>query len=63
MPLYEYVCQKCERRFDVLVRNKRSKTACPSCKSKKSERLFSIFSTGSQSTTNGAQAKSCGAGG
>ena len=38
MPLYDYVCQKCQHKFEALVRNKEEKVECPKCKSEETDR-------------------------
>lgn len=43
MPLYEYRCGKCEKRFETLVRSDRQKVGCPHCRSRKVEKIYSIF--------------------
>ena len=40
MPLYEYVCRKCDREFEELVFDHKD-PACPSCKSAAVERVLS----------------------
>jgi|SRR5690606_9744280 len=40
IPIYEYSCQSCGNRFELLVR-KSEQGACPSCRSEKIERLIS----------------------
>jgi putative FmdB family regulatory protein len=42
MPIYEYSCQACGDRFDVLVRDASARVTCPSCESQDLERLLSI---------------------
>ncbi len=42
MPLYEYVCQKCEHSFETLVRNSAEAVDCPLCHSVKVERALSV---------------------
>ena len=42
MPLYEYSCRKCRRRFEFLVMGS-DKPSCPRCKGNDLERLFSTF--------------------
>ena len=47
MPIYEYVCQKCKKRFELVRRIKevgRKAAACPKCASKKVERRWSRVS-------------------
>src|SRR5258705_13967162 len=42
MPLYEYSCRKCSKRFEFLVMGS-DKPACPKCHGRDLERLFSTF--------------------
>lgn len=42
MPIFEYVCQKCERAFEALVRGSQ-KPACPACGDSELEKQFSAF--------------------
>jgi len=45
MPIYEYMCRKCNRAFEHLVRSKtESLPPCPKCGGKKIEKQFSSFS-------------------
>lgn len=57
MPIYEYVCEDCETRFEKIVINKNQEIACPKCASKKASIQLSVFAT-SNGSTNGASAKS-----
>ena len=43
MPTFEYLCGKCDHRFEVLVRSDRQKVACVKCKSKKVTKKCSAF--------------------
>ena len=43
MPIYEYVCGSCERRFERLVRRFDEAVACPSCASSAVEKQLSVF--------------------
>jgi putative FmdB family regulatory protein len=43
MPIYEYVCGGCERRFERLVRRFDEAVACPSCASGAVEKQLSVF--------------------
>ncbi len=45
MPLYEYLCRRCSRRFEALVMGKTGAT-CPDCRSEDLEKLFSTFAVG-----------------
>ena len=44
VPIYEYVCMKCESHFEELVRNG-EKPKCPDCSSAKVQKQFSVFAT------------------
>ena len=57
MPIYEYVCEECETRFEKIVINKQQEIACPKCASKKASVQLSVFATANGSS-NGASAKS-----
>jgi putative FmdB family regulatory protein len=48
MPLYEYRCQKCGKRFEMLrrVADADRELECPECESEEVERLLSTFATG-----------------
>lgn len=43
MPTFEYLCEKCRHRFEVLVRSPKQKVACAKCKSKKVSKKYSVF--------------------
>ena len=47
IPIYEYSCQACERRFEALVRAK-EKVVCPDCGSADIERELSLPTVKSQ---------------
>ena len=44
MPIYEYVCMKCESHFEELVRAGES-PRCPDCGAVKVAKQFSVFAT------------------
>ena len=44
MPIFEYICKKCDNRFELLVRASAS-PQCPQCNSKKLEKQFSTFAS------------------
>lgn len=57
MPIYEYKCEKCGKRFDHLVRNLSESTPkCPKCGASKPKKQLSSFSTGN---SNGSDSLSC----
>ena len=45
MPLYEYICQDCETRFEALVTGA-SRPHCPECDGAKLEQQYSSFAMG-----------------
>ncbi len=54
MPIYEYLCRRCNTIFQFLVRNPSSKTApvCPECgKGDRMEKVMSTFSVKSSSSS------------
>jgi putative FmdB family regulatory protein len=59
MPLYEYVCGKCDRKFEALVRSLRSRVSCPECRSKKVKKILSVFSLNTGASPGGGS-RSCG---
>lgn len=72
MPIYEYVCEECETRFERIVINKQQEIACPKCASKKASIQLSVFATsngsnrastkGSTSFNGGGGGSCCGGG-
>jgi putative FmdB family regulatory protein len=49
MPIYEYACRRCARKFEQLVRGGDA-PACPSCQSLDLERLLSLSAISSDNT-------------
>jgi putative FmdB family regulatory protein len=60
MPIYEYVCDSCNERFEKIVINKQQEIACPKCASKKATIQLSVFATAG---SNGSSSPSGGSGG
>ena len=68
MPIYEYICQKCQHEFQKLDASSTAKVDCPACGSHKLERKFSTFAAhqGTSAPASPCQAMGCpsaGAGG
>ncbi|MCP4601295.1 MAG: zinc ribbon domain-containing protein [Proteobacteria bacterium] len=67
MPMYEYQCSKCEKRFEELITSSEDEAeiACSGCGSTKVFRVLSAFAKGrSQSSDHGsASSHSCSGGG
>jgi putative FmdB family regulatory protein len=45
MPIYEYICCRCEHLFEELVFGSEEGIACPECSCKKVERAMSVFAS------------------
>jgi len=60
MPIYEFICNKCETPFEELMRNG-TKPACPQCSSGDVRRVLSRFAVHSSSPDMGGKGatKSC----
>ena len=56
MPIYEYQCQECNKRFDKFVRSfsAEDQVACPTCGSQQVRKGFSTFASLSSSTGSAA---------
>ncbi|MGE5233223.1 MAG: FmdB family zinc ribbon protein [Acidobacteriota bacterium] len=65
MPLYEYRCESCGRRFEILQRMGEGPAglACPHCGSEKVAKQFSTFaSAGAKGADSPGRAPACGPG-
>jgi putative FmdB family regulatory protein len=64
MPIYEYRCENCNKKFDMLHKSSVSteEIICPKCGSTKNKKLFSSFSAkaDSHSEFGGCSDGSCG---
>ena len=58
MPIYEYKCRTCGRRFEMLrsMRDGHAVAECPACGSGETNRLLSVFAA----QTAGAESDACG---
>ena len=60
MPLYEFYCSECQKKFEELCGSEIKSAACPECK-KEAGKILSLFRTGKSSSGSGAAASSgCG---
>jgi putative FmdB family regulatory protein len=64
MPIYEYRCDECGEKFELLVRSVTRQTAptCPKCGSSQVQKNISLFGIGSAGLGGQASAASCGPG-
>lgn len=46
MPIFEYMCKKCNNQFEELVSSRDSRVACPNCASHTVEKQLSTFGVG-----------------
>lgn len=63
MPIYEYVCDQCDTRFERIVINKQQEISCPKCASKKATIQLSVFAAASSSGTGSSGSSSASGGG
>ncbi len=58
MPIYEYICEDCNTKYEKFIKNRLTEVAlvCPMCGSPRAKKIFSIF--GSSSATSGSSPKS-----
>lgn len=50
MPIYEYTCKACDKKFDRLARRMSGehKAVCPECGSSETARTLSVFAVGAE---------------
>jgi len=46
VPIYEYYCKGCRKKFEKLIFEREEKIVCPKCGSEDLEKQFSSFSNG-----------------
>lgn len=64
MPIYEFKCKDCGKKFEVklLVSKAGEKQGCPGCKSSNTLRLFSAVSVVNSNASDSGSAPSCPSG-
>ena len=65
MPIYEYKCKKCNKKFEMRLGFNHDQNAvkCPACNGTDPERVFSPFMTGASSRGTSSASSSCSPGG
>jgi len=63
MPIYEYVCDECDTRFERIVMNKQQEIACPKCTSKKATIQLSVFAASNGASSGAAKSPVSSSGG
>ena len=61
MPIYEYICDSCGKRYERIVLSREQAVACPHCSSRRKTLQLSVFSAPAKS--NGSAAVDAGAAG
>jgi putative FmdB family regulatory protein len=59
MPIYEYICQDCQVRFETLVTAER-RPSCPTCHGQSLEKQLSVFAVSAKSDSSMPSAGGCG---
>lgn len=59
MPIFEYLCQTCNHRFETIVRGSTPPT-CPSCQSADLAKQWSAFGVGGTATWSSSGPGPCG---
>ncbi|MCK4403968.1 MAG: zinc ribbon domain-containing protein [candidate division Zixibacteria bacterium] len=62
MPIYEFTCQRCGAKFEILQRtNQDEKPSCPECGTEEVRKVFSVFgfSSGGKFVSSSSEGASC----
>ena len=54
MPIYEYLCNDCQTRYEKIVRGNGEVIACPKCGGARNTLQFSVFSSPRDTGSSGA---------
>ena len=54
MPIFEYICNSCQHKFEELVFGSAPKVSCPKCRKRRVTKQFSVFAFKSGSTFVGS---------
>jgi putative FmdB family regulatory protein len=59
MPIFEYICGRCEQRFETLVRSNPEQVSCPNCASERVVKQMSVFSSLGSAKESAASGAGC----
>lgn len=63
MPIFDFLCQNCGNKFDVMISNAdKNKVQCPECKSTQVKQMLSLFNTGRTGKSVPTSCQGCSAG-
>ena len=62
MPIYEYVCDDCQTRYERIVMSAGQQIDCPKCASKRHTLQLSVFSAGKSSADGTSSSSSASSG-
>lgn len=71
MPIYEFICNDCENKFEELVFGNPTSVKCPKCSGENTKKLMSVcrskvsggdFPLGASSSTSGGGCSGCSGG-
>ena len=63
MPIYEYVCNDCEARYERIVMSALQEIECPKCASKHHTLQLSVFSAGKSANGSDSSGSTSASGG
>ena len=63
MPIYEYVCDDCQTRYERIVMSAGQKIECPKCASKRRTLQLSVFSSGKSANGKASESTASASGG
>ncbi|WP_054697404.1 FmdB family zinc ribbon protein [Syntrophomonas palmitatica] len=53
MPIFDFQCQDCGEKFDLMIsNNEKDRVKCPRCSSSHIKQMLSLFNTGSSSKSS-----------
>ncbi len=58
MPLFEFYCERCEKKYEELCSSEQNTLQCPDC-GKEAKKVFSLFRTGGPAG-GGTASSGCG---